>query len=50
MNVEIPMLDTEIKPAQNSWSTPPDGYKLVIEEGAPDYFLLIDDENCLLIQ
>lgn len=47
---EIPSLDVEIKPQMNSWSTPPAGILLVIEEGPPDYYLLIDDEgNRLLI-
>lgn len=49
---EIPSLDTAIKPQMNSWSTPPDGILLLIEEGPPDdFYLLIDDTgNRLLIQ
>jgi hypothetical protein len=47
---EIPSLDVEIKPQMNSWSTPPAGILLVIEEGPPDFYLLIDDNgNRLLI-
>jgi hypothetical protein len=46
---EIYDIDTTIKPAMNSWSTPPDGFELLIEE-SPEYSLLIDDTNKLLIQ
>jgi hypothetical protein len=46
---EIYDIDTAIKPAMNSWSTPPDGFELLIEE-SPEYSLLIDDTNKLLIQ
>jgi hypothetical protein len=47
---EIPSLDTEIKPQMNSWSTPPAGILLLIEEGPPDFYLSIDDSgNRLLI-
>lgn len=47
---EIPTLDTAIKPEMNSWSSPPQGYSLLIEE-SPDYGVLIDDAgNRLLIQ
>lgn len=46
----IPSLDTAIKPDMNSWSSPPLGILLLIEEGPPDYYLLIDDNgNRLLI-
>lgn len=46
----IPSLDTAIKPEMNSWSTPPLGILLLIEEGPPDYYLLIDDAgNRLLV-
>jgi hypothetical protein len=47
----IPTLDTAIKPEMDSWSAPPAGLFLLIEEGPPDdFFLLIDDEgNRLLI-
>lgn len=50
MEQEIPNLDTAIKPTQNSWSSTPAGLKLIIETGTPDDFLLIDDENQLLIE
>jgi len=48
----IPTLDTAIKPSMNSWSTPPAGILLLIEEGPPDdFYLSIDDAgNRLLIQ
>jgi hypothetical protein len=48
---EIPTLDIEIKPSMNSWSTPPAGILLLIEEGPPDdFYLSIDDAgNRLLI-
>lgn len=48
---EIPTLDTAIKPQMNSWSTPPLGILLLIEEGPPDdFYLAIDDDgNRLLI-
>jgi hypothetical protein len=48
---EIPTLDIAIKPLMNSWSTPPLGILLLIEEGPPDdYYLSIDDAgNRLLI-
>jgi hypothetical protein len=42
-------IDTVIEPAMNSWSTPPAGIELLIQE-APDYSLLIDNTNKLLIQ
>jgi hypothetical protein len=59
---EIPTLDTAIKPSMNSWSTPPAGVLLLIQEGVPpignlivgppdDFYLSIDDAgNRLLIQ
>lgn len=49
---EIPSLDTDIEPEMNSWSTPPAGVFLLIEDGvSTDYFLLIDDSgNRLLIE
>ena len=48
--MEIPALDIAIKTEQNSWSTPPTGIPLLIEE-SPDFYLLIDDEdNQLLIE
>jgi hypothetical protein len=47
---EIIDIDTQIKPQMNSWSSPPDGFELLIEE-SPDHSLLIDDSgNKLLIQ
>jgi hypothetical protein len=48
---EIPTLDIAIKPSMNSWSTPPAGFLLLIEEGPPDdFYLSIDnDGNRLLI-
>jgi hypothetical protein len=47
---EIPKLDIEIEPLMNSFSKPPDGFELLIEE-SPDHSLLIDDTgNKLLIQ
>jgi hypothetical protein len=47
---EIYDIDTEIKPAMNSWSTPPAGFELLIQE-SPNHSLLIDDSgNVLLIQ
>jgi hypothetical protein len=48
----IPTLDTAIKPSMISWSTPPTGVLLLIEEGPPDdFYLSIDDDgNRLLIQ
>lgn len=47
---EIIDIDTRIKPEMNSWSTPPDGFELLIQE-SPDHSLLIDDEDHrLLIQ
>jgi hypothetical protein len=46
---EIYDIDTEIKPAMNSWSSPPDGFELLIQE-SPDHSLLIDNTNKLLIQ
>lgn len=51
MAEEIPSLDTAIEPEMNSWSTPPIGILLLIEEAPPtDYYLLIDDAgNRLLI-
>jgi len=48
--MEIPALDVALKVDQNSWSTPPAGIPLLIEE-SPDFYLLIDDEdNRVLIQ
>lgn len=48
---EIPTLDTAIKPQMNSWTSPPLGILLLIEEGPPDdFYLAIDDAgNRLLI-
>jgi hypothetical protein len=48
---EIYDIDTAIKPSMNSWSTPPAGILLLIEEGPPDdFYLSIDDAgNRLLI-
>jgi hypothetical protein len=46
---EIYDIDTAIKPTMNSWSTPPEGFELLIQE-SPDYSLLIDNTNKLLIQ
>lgn len=52
---EIPTLDTAIKPDMNSWSSPPLGLLLLIEEGpvpgpSDDFYLLIDDAgNRLLV-
>jgi hypothetical protein len=47
---EIYAIDTAIKPSMNSWSRPPDGFELLIEE-SPDFSLALDDEgNVLLIQ
>jgi hypothetical protein len=40
--------DTAIKPVMNSWSSPPVGFVLLIQE-TPDYSLLIDDEFLLLV-
>jgi hypothetical protein len=40
--------DTAIKPVMDSWSSPPAGFVLLIQE-APDYSLLIDDEFLLLV-
>ena len=45
---EIPSLDVELSPEMNSWSTPPVGYLLLIEE-SPDYYLLIDDSGHRLL-
>ena len=43
-------LDTDIEADHNSWTKPPDGVLLLIEE-SPNHELLIDDEgNRLLIQ
>lgn len=48
---EIIQIDDSISPEMNSWSTPPDGFELLIQTGPPDYSLLIDDEDHrLLIQ
>jgi hypothetical protein len=48
---EIIDIDTRIKPEMNSWTSPPDGFELLIQTGTPDYSLLIDDEDHrLLIQ
>lgn len=47
---EIFSIDDEEQPEMNSWSTPPAGIELLIQE-SPDYCLLIDDRgNKLLIQ
>jgi hypothetical protein len=46
---EIPALDTAVEPSQNSWTSLPAGFLLVIEEGTPDYYLLIDDEDHRLL-
>jgi hypothetical protein len=47
---EIYVIDTSIKPSMNSWSRPPDGFELLIEE-SPDFRMAIDDQgNVLLIQ
>lgn len=47
---EIVDIDTRIKPEMNSWSTPPAGFELLIQE-SPDHSLAIDDAgNVLLIQ
>jgi hypothetical protein len=46
---EIYDIDTQVEPAMNSWSTAPAGIELLIQE-APDFSLLIDDTNKLLIQ
>lgn len=46
---EIPSLDTGVSPEMNSWTSPPQGYLLLIE--SPDYGILIDDAgNRLLIE
>jgi hypothetical protein len=47
----IPTIDTALFPDMNSWSSPPAGYLLLIEEGPPDdFYLSIDDSgNRLLI-
>lgn len=45
---EIPSLDGEISPEMNSWSTPPAGILLLIEE-SPDHYLLIDDSGHRLL-
>lgn len=48
---EIIQIDDSISPEMNSWSSPPDGFELLIQTGTPDYSLLIDDEDHrLLIQ
>ncbi len=41
-------IDTVIEPTMNSWTSPPAGFELLIQE-APDFSLLIDDTNRLLI-
>jgi len=46
---EIPTLDIAIEPTMNSWSTPPAGIRLLIEEGPPDFYLLIDDDGHRLL-
>jgi hypothetical protein len=47
---EISTLDIAIKPAMNSWSTPPAGLLLLIEEGPPDdFYLAIDDAGHRLL-
>lgn len=46
----IPTVDTDISPEMNSWSSPPAGYELLIQDPTP-YSLLIDDSgNKLLIE
>ena len=47
---EIPTLDIAIKPSMNSWSTPPAGILLLIEEGPPDdFYLAIDNDGHRLL-
>jgi hypothetical protein len=47
---EVPTLDISISPPMNSWSSPPAGFLLLIEEAPPtDFFLLIDDEGHRLL-
>jgi hypothetical protein len=46
----LPSLDTDLEADHNSWSSPPDGYALLIQE-SPDHVLLLDNEgNRLLVQ
>jgi hypothetical protein len=44
-------MDVDISNDMSSWISPPAGFLLLIEEGSPDYYLLIDDNgNRLLIE
>jgi hypothetical protein len=42
---EIYNRDTEIEADHNSWTTIPAGFKLIIQTGSPDYFLLIEGDG-----
>jgi hypothetical protein len=47
---EIIQRDDALSPEMNSWTKPPDGFELLIQE-SPNFSLALDDEgNKLLIQ
>ena len=51
MSDEIALLsdDDAIAPDYNSWSTPPTGFQLQIEDVGGIYYLLINDEGFTLL-
>ena len=51
MSNEISLLsdDDAIAPTYNSWSTPPVGFQLQIEDSGGIYYLLINDEGFTLL-
>jgi hypothetical protein len=51
MSDEIALLsdDDAITPTYNSWSSPPVGFQLQIEDSGGIYYLLINDEGFTLL-
>jgi hypothetical protein len=51
MSDEIALLsdDDAVTPSYNSWSTPPVGLQLLIEDSGGNYYLLINDEGYTLL-
>ena len=47
---ELFRLDDDLAPDQNSWSSVPAGFTLLIEDSPTEYTLLIDDTFSLLIE
>jgi len=47
---ELYSLDDTLIPTQDSWSSLPSGFTLLIEDSPTEYTLLIDDTFSLLIE